>query len=76
MDKLILANEGVIYDFKYKKFWPSLKNVLFPLFLRLRVTPPIKHFFAKPYYLSITNNEIVPNSTLKPKKFSFLCTLK
>jgi hypothetical protein len=31
---------------------------------------------TKPYYLSITNNEVVQNSKSEPKKFSFLCTFK
>ncbi len=51
-------------------------------FLRLRgiiIAPPImvqsKNFSLKSYYLCITNTEIVQNSKLKPKKFSFLCTV-
>jgi hypothetical protein len=33
-------------------------------------------FVTKPSYLSITSKETVQNSKSKPKKFSFLCTIK
>ncbi len=38
---------------------------------------PIKKLYSpKSYYFCITNNEIIQNSKVKQKKFSFLCTLK
>jgi hypothetical protein len=65
LEKLLLANiKG-----------PSLKNYSLPFVLRICRTmkPPTKIsqskiVFAKPYYLSITNNEVVQNSKSAPKK--------
>jgi hypothetical protein len=64
-------------------FWPILNFFLLRLVLRQRgiiAAPPImvqsKKIFPKILLFMHTNKEIVQNSKLKPKKFSFLCTFK
>jgi hypothetical protein len=53
---------------KIKCFWPILK--IAPKWSNQKI------FSLKSYYFCITNTEIVQNSKSKPKKFSFLCTIK
>jgi hypothetical protein len=67
-----------------KIFLPSLNTLLIPRSLKPTwnnpTSPPKwpnkKFIFTEPSYLSIISNETVQNSKLKPKKLSFLCTLK
>jgi hypothetical protein len=80
---IISKYKRVIYDLKNKKIFAYLEKFFVPLSLTTtRNNPtspqngPIKIFFTKSLYLSITNNEIAQNSKSKPKKFSFLCTFK